>query len=79
MNEVNPGLGQRTRRVDNLATALESVIEVVIVAAEVGYAVPAIWTREVQHIGIAGLVPSDLFGCDQRFAQRQSFAEDGKR
>ena len=45
MDEVNPGLGQRTRYVDDLA----DTVEVVMVTAEVGDAVKTIWAGEVQN------------------------------
>ena len=72
MDEVNPGLGQRARCVDDFA----DTVEVVIVAAEVGDAVPAIWAGEVQNLVVARLVPSDFFRGDQCFAKGECFAED---
>ena len=74
MDEVNPGLGQRTRCVDDLA----DTVEVVMVAAEVGDAVQTIWAGEVQNAGIASFVPGDLLCGNQVLAKRQSFAEYGK-
>ena len=61
-------------RVNDLANA----IEVVMVAAEVGDAVPAIRARKVQNGVVVGLVPGHIFWSDQSFAQSQCFAEDGK-
>jgi len=72
MDEIDPGLGQWARCVDELADA----IEVVIVATEVGYAMKTIWTREVQNVGIAGLVPGDLFRCEQLFAKGKCLTEN---
>ena len=45
VDEINALLSQRARCVDDFA----DTVEVVIVAAEVGDAVPAIWAGEVQN------------------------------
>ena len=63
MDEVNPSLGQRTRRMDDLT----NTFKVVIVAAEVGDAMQTIWAREVQDILASCFMPSDLF-CTLKFA-----------
>lgn len=55
---------------------LADTAEVVMVATEVGDAVPAIWAREVQNGVIAGLVPGHIFRCDQALAKGKCLAED---
>ena len=47
-----------------------------MVATEVGDAVPTVGAGEVQHLGIAGLVPGHIFWRDQGFTKGECFAED---
>ena len=55
---------------------LADTAEVVMIAAEVGDAVPAIWAREVQNGVVAGLMPGHIFWSDQGLAEGKCLAED---
>ena len=55
---------------------LADTAEVVMIAAEVGDAVPAIWAREMQNSVIAGFVPGHIFRRDQSLAKGKCLAED---
>jgi hypothetical protein len=53
MDQEYARLGQWARRVDDLTNAGE----VVMVSAKVGDAVPSIGAREMENVGISGLMP----------------------